>query len=242
LSRPTPTPPGSWLIASACRSRPNERLVMFHGTWRMAAVAVCLALIAGTARASGEPVIVAPSPDNEANVVRLPDGELAVFYMVMGERVESIRSSDGGATWSEPRLEFPMNGKRSHHACRVLLDDQGELHLFFVVHATDEEKAERGEQRALDVWYNRTTDGRQTWGEARRVFMGYVGALRGVAQLPSGRIVVPFAVWNGKEPEPRSGPPNTGTHFTTTIYSDDRGETWHKSPAILTAPTFEGFN
>jgi len=205
--------------------------------------AVCLCVMSAAALATdGGPVFVMPAPDNEANVVRLPDGTLACVYMVMGERVESIRSADGGRTWSEPRVEFQMNGKRSHHACRVLVDDKGELHLFFVVHATDEEKQQRDRQRALDVWYNCTIGGGATWGEARRIFVGYVGALRGVMQMPTGRIVLAFAVWNGSEPRPRSGPDNTGSHFTTTMHSDDHGDTWQLSSAVLASPTHEGYN
>lgn len=187
-----------------------------------------------------EPLVVGSSPANEADIVRLPDGSLQIYYMIMGERVESMHSADGGRTWSSPKVEFLMEGKRSHHACRTLLDSEGEAHVFFVVHDDEHRQARGG--RALDVWHNKTANNRTEWGQAKRVFTGYVGAIRGAVQMPSGRIVVPFAVWNGSEAEGRSGPAETGSNFGTSIYSDDGGETFHRSPAVLVAPVFSGYN
>ena len=53
------------------------------------------------------PVLLQASPPGKA-IVTLPGGELCILYIVSGKHCASIRSSDGGATWSEPRIEFEL--------------------------------------------------------------------------------------------------------------------------------------
>ena len=83
-----------------------------------------------------------------------------------------------------------------------------------------------------DIWHAATRAGRTRWSDPKRIFEGYVGALNGVLQLESGRIVVPHQFW---VPGLRSEPP-TGSHVVTTSYSDDGGRSWRISPARLTSP------
>ncbi len=187
------------------------------------------------AAADAEPSIVGTFPENEADIVRLPDGSLKVFYNQRGEYVGSITSADDGRTWSAPRREFAVTGETAH-AVQVLLDRRGELHVFYLVITRGGRRL--GVDLFLDLWTCRTTGGRATWGEPHLAYHGAVGALRGLVQTRSGRIVVPFST---ADPERKAGPP-TGNFYTTALFSDDDGATWRRSDVRLTAPCFEGYN
>ena len=173
------------------------------------------------------PVLFHASPPSKA-VVQLPDGQLCILYMVSGEHCASIRSSNDGQTWSQPRIEFEF--KKSAGIPVVLVDQSGELHAFLLVH--------RGTGRRptvdyfYDIWHAVTSHQRTRWSTPKRIFEGYVGALNGAIQLKSGRIVLAQQFW---VPGLRSEPP-TGSHVVTTNYSDDGGKTWQLSPSRLTSP------
>ncbi len=183
-------------------------------------------------RGADPPVLLRASPPGKA-IVTLPGGELAILYMVSGKHCASIRSSDGGATWSEPRVEFEFRNPAGVPV--VLVDREGELHAFMLVR--------RGSGRRptvdyfYDIWHAATRDGRSRWSDPKRIFEGYVGALNGVLQLESGRIVLPQQFW---VPGLRSEPP-TGSHVVTTSTSDDGGRSWRLSPARLTSPCRSGY-
>lgn len=192
-----------------------------------------LALPAMTAVSRGEPpVLLLASPPNKS-VVRLPDGELCILYMVRGKQCASIRSHDDGQTWGAPRVEFPF--ARSAGIPVTLVDQDGELHAFLTVRRGSGTKPTV--DYFIDIWHARTSRQRQRWLPPKRIFEGYVGALNGVAQLDSGRIVLPHQYW---VPGRRSAPP-TGSHVVTASYSDDGGRTWQRSPDKLTAPCYADY-
>src|SRR5262249_20208518 len=90
----------------------------------------------------------------------------------------------------------------------------------------------------LDIWHWQTTDGRASWTSGERIFEGVVGALRGVTQLKSSRILLPVGMWiTGR----KAGLP-TGGHEVSAMDSDNNGATWKLSPSRLVAPCYEGFN
>lgn len=183
------------------------------------------------------PVIVRESPENEAVVVKLPDGKLRILYTLQpaGTELRSITSSDSGLTWEDDRLEVKMPGK-AVFCMQAFVDRNGEQHAFVLVR--------RGEGRThgvdlfLDVWHWRTSDGRKKWSEGNRIYEGVVGALRGVTQLDSGRILLPVGMWQTGR---KAGLP-TGAHEVSSMYSDDDGATWQLSQSRLVAPCYEGFN
>src|SRR5262245_59161080 len=70
-------------------------------------------------------------PENEPDIVRLPDDTLKIFYNERGKHVGSLTSTDDGKTWSEPRPEFPVSGETGI-GIQVLLDRHGELHVFYL--------------------------------------------------------------------------------------------------------------
>ena len=195
---------------------------------RFAWVTTLLLVCPGTPAWSAEPpVLLHASPPSKA-VVTLPGGDLSILYMVSGQHCASIRSGDGGATWSKPRVEFEF--RKPAGVPVVLVDQEGELHAFLLVR--------RGGGRTptvdyfYDIWHAATRDGRTRWSRPQRIFEGYVGALNGVVQLENGRIVLPHQFW---VPGLRSEPP-TGSHVVTTSYTGDGGRSWRLSPARLTSP------
>ncbi len=225
---------GRWDYRRLEAASPHDCATIPHGmtrarravrdTWTATLLLVCL----GTPAWSAEPpVLLHASPPSKA-VVTLPGGDLSILYMVSGQHCASIRSGDEGATWSEPRIEFEF--RQPAGVPVVLVDREGELHAFLLVR--------RGSGRTptvdyfYDIWHAATRDGRTGWSKPQRIFEGYVGALNGVVQLESGRIVLPHQFW---VPGFRSEPP-TGSHVVTASYSDDGGKSWRLSPARLTSP------
>ncbi|MBN8624903.1 MAG: exo-alpha-sialidase [Planctomycetes bacterium] len=198
---------------------------------------MALAFCAATSLAAepSAPVVVGTFPENEADVVRLANGTLKIFYNQRGEYVGSLTSQDDGRTWSAPQKEFAVSGETAH-AMQVLLDRRGELQVYWLGIRRGGRKL--GVDYFLDLWQATTRDGGRSWNEPRRVHEGAIGALRGIVQTQTGRIVIPFST---AHPKRKAGPP-IGYFYTTAVYSDDDGQTWQTSPSQLTATCFEGYN
>lgn len=180
-----------------------------------------------------------PGAPNYANAaVTLPDGTIESFFRRSADGSVSIfvmRSTDNGRSWTTPeplvRLAIePWGGPMP------LLDRHGELH--FVIPRVRGDGRRPNVDRFIDLYHLKSSRQRTEWSEPRRIYEGYCGALQGVFQLSSGRIVAPFADWLPNVP---TAPP-TGPSVTTCVYSDDDGGTWQRSPAKLTAPCHENYN
>ena len=205
-------------------------------------IAICL--VATAATAADPPVDLGPGNTESIGInyasaaVTFPDGTLESFARrSQGGNVSifRVRSADHGLTWSEPEVLVnlpvaPWGGPMP------LLDRDGELH--FVIPRVRGEGRNPAVDRFIDLYHVRSTNGRTEFTEPQRIFEGYCGAIQGLFQLESGRIIAPFADWIGGRPRT----PPTGPSETTCVYSDDRGETWHPSPSRLTAPCYEGYN
>ena len=154
----------------------NRRSVWVASRWLVAVVAAigcCTIVRAAPVANPAEPVVVGTFPENEADVVRLPDDTLKMFYNQRNEYVGSLTSRDHGKTWSEPTKEFAVSGKTAH-AMQVLLDPAGELHVFYLVIVGTGRKL--NVDLFLDLWQCSTVDGRQRWSEPRQVYHGAIGA------------------------------------------------------------------
>ena len=104
---------------------------------------------------------------------------------------------DNGQTWSEAMTVMKLPTDHWSTPLALLAHD-GELHLFWMV---DRGRGGRpGIEYMIDIWHSRSSDGRTKWPEPRCIWKGYVGSINGMAQLRSGRIVVPFAYWRGGVP------------------------------------------
>lgn len=183
-----------------------------------------------TAQKIYEPFVAAEAPTNETMVVKLPDGTVKIFYIALTkDKLESIASTDHGITWQEPQTEFMLPGQ-AYYANEVILDQQQELHAVFHILG----KGDNGYRgRHYNLWHCKTTGGRTQWTEPKEFFQGYVGSLRGMTQMSSGRLLVSAAIAiPQRAAAPESGP-DLGWHDIVTFYSDDNGQTWNLSPDRL---------
>ncbi len=176
------------------------------------------------------PEVVTASPANEASIVRLPDGTLRIFWIVQGKYCASMRSRDHGKTWSRPVIEFSVP-EHAYVTTQALVDRDGEIHVCFLV-GRGVGNRRPAVDLFYDIWHTKTVDDRSKWLPARRIYAGYVGALRCMLQLKDGRILLPFGKWL----PPAERKPATGSNEVRILYSDDGGTTWHEAPAALTAP------
>lgn len=205
------------------------------------ACAAALGLSAGMAHAAGQqtpqpPVVQGPAGGTW--LVEAPDGAIdMILTRTTGDAHELARrrTTDNGRSWSKPATIMKLPAKNWSTPLALLAQD-GELHLFWMV------ARRRGGKPAvdyfIDIWHARSTDRQTRWTQPKRIFEGYVGSINGMTQLRNGRIVLPFAYWVGGRPEA----PPTGANITTTIHSDDGGNTWTASGASLTAPCYENYN
>ena len=184
---------------------------------RLPTILTLLSLTAA-ATAAEPPRIVGPSPENEACIVRLPDDALKIFFIdrPSGTAVRSVRSTDGGATWKDEREEVALPGS-AYYAVQALCDREGRLHLF--AHVRRGSGRNLGVDYFYDIYYSKSNADRTAWSVPRCIHKAYVGALRGVVQLKSGRIVLPFEYAVPGRP---AGPP-TGSFACTVCTATMRG-------------------
>ena len=176
------------------------------------------------------PSVLAPLPDNEATIIRLPDDSLKIFWASKGDKtIKSIASKDNGRTWSDPFTEFAVPGV-TYHPSQSLLDSNGQMHQFFIIFRD-------GTKRNIDVWMNSTDLERKEWDTPKCIHKGRVGALRTVNQLSDGRIILGI-----HEPSNQPKPKGTGPMVSSVLISDDHGKTWQRSKSDLFAPIFKTYN
>ena len=194
------------------------------------------ACCAGDGSRPQPPVLLGPAAGS--TLAQAPGGAVDMMHTRRGDTGPEVvrrRSTDNGCTWSEPQTVLrPL--PQGFGTPLPLLTRDGELQFFWLVARGSGRRP--GVDRFIDIWNAHSSDGQTRWTRPQRIFEGYVGSINGMAQLDSGRIVVPFAYWVGDRP---MGPP-TGPNVTTVVYSDDGGWTWQRSPAKLTAPCHEGYN
>lgn len=186
-----------------------------------------------------------------------PAGVDAVTARYVTDRVVVRSSTDDGRTWSDARPVFalPEEAGGWFQACEAIADDQGEVHLFFLndahtgvvprkqgkIAGEDQRPAVGAIRARLDIWHTRSTNQRTAWPLPKRIWQGYTGALNSVLQLRSGRLVLPFSyltarAWRGDRGGGAYQFGFAGQYDCTVLCSDDRGATWHPSPAALKTP------
>ncbi|NHE59869.1 sialidase family protein [Cyclobacterium plantarum] len=174
------------------------------------------------------PLKIGKSPANEAVVIN--DGGIpTIFYINRpgnADKVMVLRKNPIG--WGEPESAFPLPGQAYYALQVVKAENENLLCVFHLFGEGDQ--GYRGRQ--LDLWVNRRVNNK--WGTPIKIFDGYVGAIRGLTKLKSGRLLLSF----GKAvPEREAKPPKNvidfGWNSIQTMYSDDGGLTWDTSPDEL---------
>ncbi len=169
-------------------------------------------------------------------IVRLPDGTLLTYWECRRGRndwsVSEIgmkKSTDGGATWSAERYIASGEGKNTVNNPVMAVFPEGEIVFLWL-------------ENYKRLFMKKSTDAGETWTPKREI-SDFLEGFRPVypwtvaATGPghalvtdTGRILVPM--WLTSNPE------NVFAHHpsvTATLYSDDRGETWHCGEILPTA-------
>lgn len=149
--------------------------------------------------------------------VHSADGGIVGFF-----KTDAVVSHDGGKTWEK----FP-----------AVLSDRFEVGDYSIVRAADDsivcafcnpkelKKGEWGKGSPSDweipVYSIRSADNGKTWSEPLPIQRDWVGALRGMVVLKTGRIVLATMAIRPWE------------HYIPVFYSDDAGRSWIKSASVV---------
>lgn len=168
--------------------------------------------------------------NSEGDFVTLEDGRVMFVYThFVGDsgsdfapaHLAARHSSDGGFTWTaEDEVVVPNEGGDNVMSVSLLRLQDGRIALFYM----------RKDSREMCIpWVRFSDDEAQTWSDAIRCIPEdayFVLNNDRVVQLDSGRLIVPVARHNEPGGEWHGG-------IAMTWYSDDLGETWHKSNEIM---------
>lgn len=184
-----------------------------------------------SAREVFAPVIVREAPTNECSLVARHDGTMEIYYVTKpaSDSISVIASSDDGLTWGEPRVAFPLPGK-AYYAVKAVEDRNHDVQLVYHLFG----QGEGGYNgRLYEVYHTTNTSTDKEWTKPQLVVPGYVGSIRGLTALKSGRLLLGVGkAMPGREKAPASSP-DFGWHDTMVYYSDDGGKTWLRSPDAL---------
>ncbi len=182
----------------------------------------------------------------------LKDGTLAGFTLTNenGRQIVQMQTSpDRSRTWTPPQsvLTLPSD-VGGWGGPEVLVDRNGEVHLIFlndaktgIIKTGEAERPTRMNERRLDIWHAKSTNGRTQWQQPKKIWEGYTGALNSIIQMNSGRIVLPFSYRTKRTWRDRGEGVETftfmGEYDAIVLYSDDDGDTWTLSPDPLKVVT-----
>ena len=200
---------------------------------------------------TAEPGAKYPYRQNMYEPITLPDGRIESLSVARrnGKQTMQARySTDEGRTWTQPEDLFDFARESGGFALfERLLDRDGEIHIFILGDAnsgtlfpSSEEAAPVRQGEVLEIWHIKSTDQRKHWTAPQRI-CEQGDDLLSVIQMGNGRIVLPFSVKRLQDfNSPRRGFEGftyDGSYGVTTLYSDDGGDTWQRSPDILTVQT-----
>lgn len=140
-------------------------------------------------------------------------------------RIELLESDDNGNSWSSPRLILSGNKERSVGSFSMIRLSSGKLlHILSRFGGYDHDNFENC---ILDGFVHSSTDNGRTWSTPEMIPTNeqYLSSVLSSVQLTNGRVVFPFGLLT----------PNNGQFAVSTVWSDDEGMTWQRSPSVLEA-------
>jgi hypothetical protein len=180
-----------------------------------------------------EAMVMAPLLDGKLIAVldrAGPDGHQAIARY----------SSDGGRSWSEPETLFTLPKEMGNWGLHYLLvDHQGELHIFY---QADAKTAGKGlYEMRLEIYHIGSSNGRKSWTAPVLVRKGYNGSLLSAVELKSGRIILPVCYLTPRTWSNRGNGfdafTDMGRFSSAIMYSDDGGATWKQAAVELKVPS-----
>lgn len=177
---------------------------------------------------------------SEASIVELPNGRLLMAWQEYTKselggadqapnRIAAMVSTDGGLSWREHRvLVEPESGDVNVYSPSFLYLPNGELLLFTFRYQV----LELGKQPQTTATIRRSIDHGQTFAQPQFVWINkpYGCASSVLKLLSGGRIIIPVTKQTGAT---RS---KTDHGLAGSIYSDDRGATWHECETWVDLP------
>jgi hypothetical protein len=181
----------------------------------------------------GRPAVGAPNivpADAKGSWFRLNDRSVARLREEPGPRLLLDTTRDG-VKWATRELEALSDHRNSATPAAVL--PNGNL-VVFTTRGRCEAVACKviARERFRDVWATTLAPDGRIARAPQLVFAGYVGDLRQPFVTSEGRILLPFAAWDGNL---KAGPP-TGPHRIKLVVSDDGGHTFRLVEPDLVAP------
>lgn len=140
-------------------------------------------------------------------------------------RLVMRRSTDGGNSWSDPRVLQQGSKEYSLLSHTVRQSASGAVLHIFVRYSGYDYETGVPEKSLCEVFIQRSNDNGKTWSEATKLQTGerYHGDILSMEQLRDGRLVYPFCFLT-----------NVKSQFAVSaMYSDDDGKSWKRSPSVL---------
>lgn len=140
-------------------------------------------------------------------------------------RLSMRRSTDGGRSWSEPKILQQGTKDYSLLSHTVRQTASGAVLHIFVRYSGYDYETGVPEKSLCEVFIQRSNDNGKTWSEATKLVTGerYHGDILSMEQLRDGRLVYPFCFLT-----------NVKSQFAVSaMYSDDDGKSWKRSPSVL---------
>jgi sialidase-1 len=167
---------------------------------------------------------------SEGSMIELRDGTLLLAWSRFTgggadhstAHIAAMKSKDGGKTWGDPYVIQPNTGKQNVMSVSFLRLKDGRLAMFYL---------EKNSDTDLQVYVRYSSDEAKTWTQPLRVTPGagyHIMNNDRVIQTSTGRILCPIS-WSAD-----IGKRDPLDVFC--MYSDDAGQTWHRSMPDLHAP------
>ena len=198
-----------------------------------------------SSREGVEYIDIAPAtashPRNDsASIVETDDGSLMMVWIEMHASefgghdeapasIASMRSTDGGRTWGEQRIEVsPDEGDRSVYNPSLITLPDGDLLFFYLIY----HRLIWNEVLEASGLVKRSTDGGRSFGEPTQVWdhEGYGCANHTFSRLEDGRLL------KSCEHVPVWGAYPQCTSRSGCFISDDDGRTWRKRSSLVSLP------
>ena len=202
------------------------------------AAAACLAAAPDSAVTLNLAATPGHPRNSEGSFVTLRSGQILFCYSQFSGgdddfspcRLAAVTSTDGGRSWSEPRVLFTPEPGTMEMSASLLRLASGRLALFSLI--------KHGTLECLP-YLRLSSDEGVTWTAPRRILAApgyYVLNNDRVIQTASGRLIAPLGYHRTLKARDDGTEGSDLRAIALWLYSDDEGTTWQESPTWWTLP------